>query len=191
VTGDLINTLESPGEFDALTRLRVGEPYFPLVGRDRLAPPLIYDWADRNRRRALAEFSEGKITKENRDREMRKSTQAEMIAASMVEYKNKWVADHRDEQRPTTYSGHELPEDTKRADALQSARVRAASAINGAAAELNDLCELLAEGPIEERAKGDLYRLALADIKALSDEVAPRRVISQASAPLLDGQANG
>jgi hypothetical protein len=143
--GDLVNTLDSPSEFDALTSLRPGEPYFVLVGRDRLAPPRIYDWADHNRRRALRDFDEGRIGKEERDRELRKSTQAEMIAEAMVEFKNGHVAQAPPKETISTYSGHQLPAETKRTDAIQSARVRASAAIHSAIAEIVALDELLGE----------------------------------------------
>lgn len=182
---DLINTRESPGEFDALATLRPGEPYFPLVGRDRFAPPLIYDWADKNRRRALAEFASGRITKEKRDRELRKSTQAEMIASAMVEYKNQWTADRLPaDEVVRTYSGHELPEATKRSDALQAARARASSAINGAVAALAELAQL--QGEPSTRADSP----TIASLMDLSDAILPPRPAFVSPTPLLD-QANG
>lgn len=186
MTDDLINTLEASGEFDALTRLRPGEPYFALVGRDRLAPPLIREWADRNRRRALAESDDGKITDDQRDHELRKSTQAEMAAATMVEYKNGWDTTREQERQITTYSGHELPEATQRRDAIQSARARARSAVSGAVSDLTELCALLDENDAEQADQANVLRETIADLKALADEIAPRRVIWQAPAPLLD-----
>jgi hypothetical protein len=177
---DLINTLEAPGEFDALTTLRQGEPYFLLVGRDRSAPRLIDEWADMNRRRALKEYGEGLITLEAKERELRKSTQAEMIAASMVEFKNNWVASQKAEEKPRTYSGHQLPEDTRRSDALQSARARAAAALNNAVAE----CFSLAEAFPEEEGM-EAVAIGLVMMRELSEHIAPKRPIQPAPVPLL------
>jgi hypothetical protein len=177
---DLINTVENPGEFDALTTLRPGEPYFLLVGRDRLAPDLVLKWADKNRARALDEFGAGLIDEEKRDRELRKSTQAEAIGWSMTAYKAGHMAQQAAEQtdnRPT-YSGHELPAETARRDRLQSARARAASAINNAAAEVNDLVELL-KAEFENDRPPELEKLSdavVGSLKAISDAITPRRV---------------
>lgn len=177
---ELINTLESPGEFDAMLTLRPGEPYFLLVGRDRSAPPLIREWAAKHRRKVLAEFEDGLITTAVRERELRKATQAEMIAESMVEYKNRWAASGREAPSSvTTYSGHEVPEETKRRDALQAARVRAASAINNAVAELAVMLELRGE-PSTGRDSPTIRALM-----QLSEEVSPSRPLP-GSAPLLE-----
>jgi uncharacterized protein YecA (UPF0149 family) len=174
---DLINTLEAPGEFDALSTLRPGEPYILFVGRDRLAPPLVDHWADQNRRRALAEYDAGRITKEKRDEELRKSTQAEMIAASMVEYKNKWKASTEAlaEPRPT-YTGHTLPEDTQRRDKLQAARARASASLSNSVAELATLRDLEAA---DEADRIEVYRLdaAMSAMRQLADEIVPPRPI--------------
>lgn len=178
---ELINTLESPGEFDALTTLREGEPYFLLIGRDRLAPGLVQEWADRNRARALDEFAAGLIDRDKRDHELRKSTQAEAIGWSMTAYK----AGHEamaaaaasvDEEGPS-YSGHERDADTARRDRLQSARIRAASAINNAAAELNDLLTLL-ENEFPEDRPLQLAKLNVSAVRSLqqiSDAITPAR----------------
>ena len=186
---DLINTLESPGEFDALRSLRQDEPYFLLVGRDRLAPRLIDEWADQNRRRALAKFDEGLITKELRDRECRKSTEAEMIASAMVEWKNGWEAENPD-QPVQTYSGVELPEDVKRRDLIQSQRTAAARAINNAVGEMAELAELLSTTDAVEAAQLSLLNSSIESLKALSDEIDPRRA-APAPAPLLEERQDG
>jgi hypothetical protein len=138
---ELINTLETPGEFDALTTLRPGEPYFLLVGRDRLAPGLVLRWASYNRRRALREFNAKQIDGPKRERELRKSTQAEEIAWGMQAYKqgHQTVAV---EPRLVTYSGHELPAETLHRDKQQAAAARATAALNNAVAELALLAEL-------------------------------------------------
>lgn len=141
---DLIATLETASEFDALSKLRPGEPYFVLLGRDKLAYQRVIDWARENRLRALDEFERDVIGIERRDRELRKSTEAEEIAWSMREFK-RGDLERKAVGEPTvkTYSGHELPEEVKRRDALQSARIRAVQALNNAVAECSGLVELL------------------------------------------------
>lgn len=140
---DLISTLERAGEYDALSKLRPDEPYFVLIGRDGLAPNLIDEWADRNRRRALEDFNAGRIDRERYERECRKSTQAEMAACDMRAFKNGQPAEVKDGPRTgATYSGFEASEETKRLDAIHSARVRSRAALNDAVAELAELQEL-------------------------------------------------
>lgn len=144
---ELINTLEAPGEFDALTSLRPGEPYILFIGRDELAPPLVQQWAELNRKRALDEFEAGQIDEEKRDRELRKSTQAEQIGWSMVEYKAGYQAEAPREASRPTYSGYQVDDVTARKDAIQSARVRAASALNNAEFEAVEALNLMADDP--------------------------------------------
>ena len=149
------NTLDSPGEWDALPKLRPGEPYFALIGRDPLAPPLIVQWAQGNRERALAEHDEGKISEDRLHDELRKSTNAEMQAADMTAFRKGWVREVVEPQRAsatTSYSGHELPEETKRSDAQQRARIRAAQALSNAGSELNDRAEECREAGLEREA---------------------------------------
>lgn len=155
---ELINTLECPGEFDALAKLRPGEPYFLLIGRDRLAPPLVDQWADRNRRRALADHKHGLISDEQREIELRKSTQAEAIAEAMREYKRGYEAPKVESTlaaRPT-YTGHQLPEETARRDEEQRARARVVAAVHNAIAEATEAAATLRAGsadPDDEQAQ--------------------------------------
>ena len=176
----LINTLDQPSEFDAAAKLRDGEPYFLLIGRDRLAPPRVLDWARDNRKRALDEFDRQLVTPEERDAELRKSTDAEQIAWAMQEYKNRWVAEQVEEAAPRpTYSGHEPSEETKRRDAIQAARTRAASALNNAVAELTDLAALLVV-PLPDHVPRSLLGLVehtIATCDAASDGVRPPRAV--------------
>ena len=140
---DLVGTLEHPGEFDALVKLRPGEPYFPLIGRDVFAPPLVDEWADRNRRRALAEYDEGKISGERRDHELRQSTQAEMIACAMRAFKKGQPADSgRVERSVPSYSGHELDDATLERDRQQAALSKAARDLHNAVAQMADAAEV-------------------------------------------------
>lgn len=143
---ELITTIEASGEFDAVTMLRPGEPHFMLLGRDRLAPGLIMRWASYNRRRALREFDEGKIDKEKRDRELRKSRDAEFLAWTFQGYKKDDLA-KKSAGEPTvkTYSGAEVPEETKVADRLQTLRLSTAAALNNAISEATELLVLLRE----------------------------------------------
>lgn len=179
---DLINTRDTTGEFDPLTRLAEGEPYFALVGRDRLAPPLIQEWADKNRQRALKEFSEGLINEEKRDRELRKSTQAEAIAWKMHSFKAGDIAAKLTGQ-PTakTYSGAEVPEETKRRDRMQALRNAAGSALNNAVAEVSDLVaelESYEDLPTELADLANMLKYCVVAMKGASACVTPKRVIA-------------
>jgi hypothetical protein len=173
MTGELINTLEAPGEFDALTKLRHGETYFLLIARDGLAPGLVKQWADQNRRRALNDFDEGKIDGEERNRELSKSTEAEMIACDMRAYKKGHAAASSETvEKPPSYTGAELSDETKHRDAVQSARIKAASALNGAVAALVDLQEL---DTVAFNEYCTLAQCGPRDLDRLSDAVKPKR----------------
>jgi predicted phage tail protein len=171
------NTLENPSEFDALVKLRPNEPYFPLIGRDRLAPPLVAQWADNNRRRALAEYDDGKITREKLDQELRQSTDAEMIAASMKAYKAGHQADQSKVKSETvTYTGHTLPEEAARRDAIQRGQSRSCSAINNAVAEVVELEKAF-------RLNGDIEMAIAAEtiaeqLRGFADVLMPQRLKS-------------
>lgn len=137
------NTLENPGPFDALVKLRPGEPYFPLIGRDRSAPALVQRWADGHREKTLREFADGIIDAPKRDLELEQATEAEGIGWAMVAYKRKLDRGDVDDQLalPTdkpTYSGAVLPEDTAKRDAEQRARAASIAALHNAIAELTN-----------------------------------------------------
>jgi tRNA U34 5-carboxymethylaminomethyl modifying enzyme MnmG/GidA len=167
---DLINTLETPGEFDALLSLRKEEPYFLLVGRDRFAPPLILRWASYNRRRALKEFDAGLIDTEERERELRKSTQAEEIAWSMREFKLGGAG--KAETKQDRYSGYVDTEEQKRADTIHRQRLEAKSALHNAISETNDLyCLIASEDERQARAIEETIRA----MRALAELVTPKR----------------
>lgn len=151
----LINTLERPGEFDALANLRPDEPYFLLIGRDRSAPPLIYEWADKRRRKTLAEFDAGTITLEQRDMELRKCTEAESIASDMISYKNQWETEASEPSAPTSYTGHQLPAETLMRDKLQSTTARAVSALHNAIGEVTALAQLMNEATLAGHGEHD------------------------------------
>lgn len=165
----LINTLEAPGEFDALLSLQKDEPYFMLVGRDRFAPGLILRWASYNRRRALKEFDALLIDMEERERELRKSTQAEEIAWSMREFKLGGAA--KAETREDRYSGYVDTEEQKAADRIHRQRLEAVSALHNAIGEVNDLSEILPGHTDEACAIIDL----LAEMRRVADLIRPKR----------------
>lgn len=171
----LINTLEQASEFDALAKLRPGEPYFLLIGRDALAPALVQEWASANRTRALEDGDAERITRDQMEDELRKSTQAEQIGWAMKAYKrgeqDKATAAPKAE-RPT-YTGHELPEETKRSDLVQRARALAASACNSCVAELHKQArEFEALGCADEAAALDAKVM---NLRRLADLIKPRR----------------
>jgi hypothetical protein len=182
----LISTLETPGEFDVLTSLRPNEPYFVLVGRDKLAPPQVLSWAMNNRERALKDYGAGNITQAKLDEELRKSTQAEEIAWAMQEYKKGhptgWEVVQQafePDEKPKPYSGAVLPEQTQLSDKLQSVRARAAAAINQAEAELATLDEVLL---VIDKTSDDLEELQQTvqvereTLRRVSDIVQPPRM---------------
>jgi hypothetical protein len=180
-TMGLINTLDRPSEFDAAAKLREGEPYFLLIGRDRQAPALVIQWAHDNRRRAVDEHDRGLITDDERDDELRKSLDAEQIAWAMQSYKAGWPDQPKDPLRASateSYSGHTLPEETQRRDAIQRLRTRTASHINQAVAELNNAAvEFRDLGLTDEAAALDAK---VANLKRMSDLIAPpRRVLNR------------
>lgn len=175
----LIASLEFASEFDALSKLRPGEPYFVLLGRDRLAPDLVLKWAKDNRERALTEFSADKISLERRDRELRKSTEAEERAWSMREFK-RGDLERRATGQPTAkfYSGHELPDETKNNDALQAARIRAAAALNGAVSEIHGVMQIIDAHFASEAELADIANVCrdmVESMRGLSEELKPSR----------------
>lgn len=172
---ELINTLETPGEFDALRSLQPDEPYFLLLGRDRLAPKLVQQWADDNRTRARDEHQRNLIGDERLQRELRKSTEAEAIGWAMAAFKAGDMAKKVTGQ-PTAkyYTGHELPAEVQLRDKVQSTRVRAASAVNNAMAELNDAIEAM------EAIEGDEYAGLIAQCGRLHNHMG---MVSEALKP--------
>lgn len=139
----MTNTLERPGEFDALPKLRPDEPYFVLLGRDRLAPGLVQQWADSNRHKAMQEFNASEKTTADeavRDRELRQSTDAEQLSWDMKGYKQGQEYLVESGQLPLTgYTGHVPVESQRKKDAVQAAKSRAISAVHNAISCLSDL----------------------------------------------------
>jgi hypothetical protein len=173
---DLIDTLDTASEFDAIGKLQPGEPYFMLIGRDRLAPPLIQKWADDNRSRALKEYSDGIINKEKRDRELRKSRDAEARGWALAAFKAGDLA-KKVVGEPTvkTYTGAEVPEETKRRDALQSARIRTAEALNAAIGLMMLLDELLDDRDDQESIMSAAILHTLDNMRAASSAIEIKR----------------
>lgn len=169
----LINTLETPGEFDALSTLRPGEPYFLLVGRDRLAPRAVLEWVDRNRRRAMDESRAGGMSEEELDRELRKSTQAETIAWAMQSYKKGQPTRTAADIGPKpSYSGTVVDAETHARDEERRTRTKAVSVINNAIAELVDLI-----GPLSEISQPHTLDDIVAGLRHNADMIAPARPV--------------
>lgn len=171
---ELINTLEQASEFDALAKLRPGEPYFLLIGRDALAPKQVQQWADANRKRAFADADEGRITQDQLEDELRKSTQAEQIGWAMTAYK-KGYAQQQEPAAETraAYSGHELPAETQRTDRVQRTRARTSSAVSECVAALNEAAEEFDATNMADEAAA--CRAKLASLRAFAALVAPPR----------------
>lgn len=171
---ELVNTLEQPSEFDALVKLRPGEPYFLLIGRDRLAPPLVCEWVKRNRQRAHDDHGAGRISDEKLDQELRQSTQAETIAWSMQAYKAGHNASSASVVKAEpAYTGHLLPADTLARDRRQAALTKAGSRISNAVAELTESAAVAREHGMVQEAL-DLESAALF-AKTIEPHITPQR----------------
>jgi hypothetical protein len=139
MTSLLVNTRAAPGEFDALTSLREGEPYFALIGRDKLAPGLIEQWVKLRRQAILAKQDAGAISDEDADLELRKCTEAEQKAWSMRRYREGYKQAAVAERREQSYSGHELSDHVGADRRRQCAEQRRLADVRPAAARyLND-----------------------------------------------------
>jgi hypothetical protein len=180
--GVIVNTLEQPGEFDALVKLRPGEPYFLLIGRDRSAPALVLEWARRHRNKVLAESDAGKLDDATLRLELRQATDAEGIAWAMQDYKtgNPSVAPLPAPERPTAYTGFELDPATEARDRQHAELARAASRINNAVADLTEAAEA-AEKHGHGGAAMDLFALA-ERAKLCSERITPKRPLPAVAA---------
>lgn len=176
-TDDLVSTIEAPGEFDALTKLRPGEPYFALIGRDRLAAKLVLDWARLNRERADADHLAGRISDDEHIREMRKSTQAETVGWAMQAYKNGQPLNSPQVDRSGVtaehYSGHRLDPETAERDKCQTDLIRASSHIHNAIAYLADAKAILKLTDRDDYV--DWLRNIIAFSKDMANDLAPPR----------------
>jgi hypothetical protein len=95
------NTIDRPGEFDALEKARPGELIFTLLERDPCAPAVISFWCELRRKLALDIADEDK-----RRQELRQITEAELIGMSMLErQKGHQPGAEAPLERPATYSG--------------------------------------------------------------------------------------
>lgn len=95
------NTIDRPGEFDALEKARPGELIFTLLERDPCAPAVISFWCELRRKLALDIADEDK-----RRQELRQITEAELIGMSMLErQKGHQPSAEAPLERPATYSG--------------------------------------------------------------------------------------
>lgn len=95
------NTIDRPGEFDALEKARPGELIFTLLERDPCAPAVISFWCELRRKLELEIPDE-----EKRRQELRQITEAELIGMSMLErQKGHQPGAEAPLERPATYSG--------------------------------------------------------------------------------------
>lgn len=180
-TEDLINTLDTSGEFDALAKLRPGEPYFALIGRDRLAPDLVLRWAHENRARTMADFDEGRVKEEEHHRELRKSTQAEAVAWAMQAYKKGHPTDSALVETAETehYSGFVIDPETAERDRLLATHARASNRIHNGIAALDEARTLLTDKPEEVEWLVSIIELLK---ETANDIVPPRRGIDTVAA---------
>lgn len=134
------NTLERPGEFDALEKARPDELIFPLLERDPDAPPVIRFWVDRRRKRALAEIEDMDALKA----ELMQCTEAEFIAFEM-ERRRKGEAVEVAATR-ASYSGEAVARPATD-DLMTKLRSRVAEADYEANEALNLIAEIVAVDP--------------------------------------------
>lgn len=139
MTEATINTIEKPGEFDALVKLRPGEPYFALLGRDPKAVPLILTWAQMQREWAMT-LPKGK----RRDKQLRKATQAEEIAWAMEQYHDGTLEVPVPEATRKPYTGVQLPAATVESDKRHSALIGTVRTCHNSLAELMEQAGKLA-----------------------------------------------
>lgn len=174
---ETINTLEQPGEFDVLHRLRPNEPYLALVGRDPKAPPLILTWAWAQREWAMT-LPEG----DYREKQLRKATQAEQIAWAMDEYREGIAASEAAAAAPEKpYSGVQLDEATIERSRQHTARVHAAQIASRAFSELNDEADVIERNDPE---LADAIRAEVDRLRAFHEIIALKRPIIDTSAEL-------
>jgi hypothetical protein len=133
-----MNTIETTDEFDALIKLRPGEPYFALLGRDPVAPEAIYDWADRHRKWARKNFHP---TSARFKDEMRQAINAEEKAEELRDYRKRVIAATLDIPAVQlgdgkTYSNVSPEQRAKDAEVRKMAKLHAT--LNNAIAELHD-----------------------------------------------------
>lgn len=169
------NTIDQPGAFDAISKARPGEPLFALLGRDELAAPLVMEWADRNRRRAMS----ADLPDEKRRAELLQSAEAEEIAFNMAAYAKEQPAEPvvTGSARPA-YSGFQPGAEMVAAKIATDARVAAARCLDEAAAQIAtalELCKTHGLGGKAELVVMDVYLNELRDISLTINP--PRSVV--------------
>lgn len=168
MTEPTVNTIEQPGEFDVLLKLKPGQPYFTLVGGDPIAEAMTLVWAIRNRSLALHDDT---LSEKDRERELRKSSQAEDIAWAMKDYRTGQKRPPVD-TGPKTVHISNLPEETKARDAEQRTRADFARRCHNAIGELTDGIEEL--DPIDGLSASETS-LLLEELRRIADVVSPKR----------------
>lgn len=156
------NTLERPGEFDALEKARPDELIFPLLERDPCAPPTIHHWVALRREKAREITDPDKLKAE-----LMQCTEAEFIAFEMASRQRGGQAEAVETR--ASYSGRATERSVVEV-LMSKARARLGEA-DFHASESLDLLRQLAEHEaehvapelIEEAAKAQatLHRIAL------------------------------
>lgn len=85
-----MNTLESPGPYDPLSRTAPDEPFFPVVAHDRIGPATVRFWSDKTREWVMAEImglppADPALAK--LEDKLRQCTEADLLAMEM----ERWV----------------------------------------------------------------------------------------------------
>lgn len=171
------NTMENPSEFDGLAKLRPGEPYFALLGRDMFSPALLMIWADFTRNRTLQRFDAGEIDEAKRADKLRQCRDAECLAWEMEVYRDGTQPVVVVEDRRPKVALTNLPPEQIARDAEVKARVEAVRVFHNAIAQMNDTAAAIAayEPDIAAATEG-----ALAMVRALAEMVKPHRPVLEA-----------
>ncbi len=179
------NTIDKPGEFDALEKARPGELIFTLLERDPCAPAAIAHWCELRRKLALDIADEDK-----RRLELRQITEAELIGMSMLErQKGHQPGAEAPPARPATYSGLTV-ERTAADEILPKLRAELAEAdyhLANAAALVPVAVEIDAIGEF----LGDCIKATSRDAHHCAVELSPHRaaLLAESELPLAGGAA--
>lgn len=166
-----MSTPDKPTEFDALVKIREGEPYFALLGRDRLSVPLILEWAQMNREHAMANYAGEKL-----EHELRQSTEAEELAWQMEDYREgvNMIRERGEEKPKPAYTGTVLDPETAARSHAHNTKVRAVTALQNSIAELTTVATALED--VDGVASASI-RAQIRAMREIADTLEPRPVM--------------
>lgn len=181
-----VSTKDRPGDYDALETAKADEPIFVVQGGEPLGPPTVLHWVDlaRERARALvfgskdmdpAERATYKPTAEQQaqaDKLLGKATQAEEVAWAMKAYQRgeQPVAETRARYNDALV----VADDSTAGVATRKALISSVGRLNNAAAEANQVAELLVKLEVHEDAQGHIAH-GIELLRKAAAEIEPRR----------------